>query len=54
VDSSKDKFDQVVSDLLQKIGEKHLIALYPVSYSHVDPVSQKLVEDYGVMVYFRG
>jgi DNA-directed RNA polymerase subunit RPC12/RpoP len=54
VDSNKDKFDQVVSDLLQKIGEKHLIAMYPVNYSHIDPTSQKLVADYGVIIYFRG
>lgn len=50
----KDKFDDIVTDVLQKIGEQHIISLQPVSYSHIDPVSQKLVNDYGVLIYFRG
>ncbi|MCX8155108.1 MAG: hypothetical protein N3J91_01440 [Verrucomicrobiae bacterium] len=50
----KDKFDETVTEILQKIGEKHILGLYPVSYSHIDPTSQKLVEDYGLIIYFRG
>jgi DNA-directed RNA polymerase subunit RPC12/RpoP len=50
----KDKYDEMVSDILQKIGELNIIAIHPLTYSHIDPVSQKLMQDYGLLIYFRG
>jgi DNA-directed RNA polymerase subunit RPC12/RpoP len=50
----RDKYDDVVSDLLQKIGETNVISILPISYTHLDPVTQKLVQDYGVTIVFKG
>lgn len=50
----KDKFDEIVSQTFQDIGEQHITGVHVLSYSHIDPVSQKLVNDYGVMIVFKG
>lgn len=50
----KDRFDEAVSEFLQKIGQKDVIAIHPISYTHLDPATQKLLVDYGVIVVFNG
>jgi DNA-directed RNA polymerase subunit RPC12/RpoP len=50
----KDKFDDTVSDLLQRITEKHVVSVNPISYTHVDPTTQKILEDFGVLIVYHG
>lgn len=50
----RDNFDETVSAFLQKVGQDHIIAMHPVNYSTVDNVSQKLIDDYGLLIIFRG
>ncbi|MEI7730330.1 MAG: hypothetical protein WCO56_12205 [Verrucomicrobiota bacterium] len=50
----RDRFDEIVSEFLQKIGQKDVIAIHPIGYTHLDPATQKLLEDYGVIVVFNG
>nr|MBI1231040.1 hypothetical protein [Cytophagales bacterium] len=50
----RDNFDDVVTQFLQKVGQEFIIAMHPVSYSTVDSVSQKLIDDYGLMIIYRG
>ena len=54
VEVGHDKFDEVVSAFLGKIGEHNVVSINTISYSHVDISSQKLLTDYGVMVIFKG
>ena len=49
-----DNFDKVVSEFLAKIGERNFISITTLSYSHIDISSQKLLNDYGVMILYRG
>ena len=49
-----DKFDEVVSDFLNKIGDQALVSITPINYSYLDNGSQKLLTDFGVMVIYRG
>jgi hypothetical protein len=44
----------VLTNFLQKIGEPNIISITTVSYSHLDIGSQKLLEDFGVMVIYKG
>jgi uncharacterized protein YbaR (Trm112 family) len=53
VEVGHDKFDEVVSCFLAKIGEHNIVSITTISYSHVDIGSQKLLEDYGVMIVFK-
>ena len=54
VEAGKNKFDEIVSDLIQQIGEQHIVAMHPVSYTQLDPGTQKLMNDYGLIIVFRG
>lgn len=54
VEVGHDKFDEVVTNFLAKIGETNLVSLTTITYSHLDISSQKLMEDYGVMVVYKG
>lgn len=50
----KDKFDEIVSDFLNGIGDQNIVSITPINYSYPDIVSQKLLTDFGVMVIYRG
>jgi hypothetical protein len=54
VEVGHDKFDEVVTNFLEKIGETNLISITTISYSHIDISSQKLLTDYGVMIVYKG
>ena len=49
-----DKFDEVVSAFLVKIGEANIISITTLTYTHLDIGSQKLMTDFGVMIVYRG
>ena len=54
VEVGKDKFDETVSEFLQKIGHEHIISITPISYSHTDLATRQLVQDFAVMIVFKG
>jgi DNA-directed RNA polymerase subunit RPC12/RpoP len=54
VEVGHDKFDEVVSNFLKKVGESNIISLTPINYTHLDIGSQKLMTDFGVLVIYRG
>jgi hypothetical protein len=49
-----DRFDEVVSGFLQKVGEPNIVSLTPMTYTHIEIGTQKLVTDYAVMIVYRG
>ena len=54
VEVGHDKFDEVVSAFLIKIGEASVVSITPLTYSHLDIGSQKLITDFGVMIVYKG
>ena len=54
VEVGKDKFDEVVSSFLEKAGESNVISISTIVYTHLDIGTQKLLQDFGVMVVYRG
>lgn len=54
VEVGRDRFDEIVSDALAKIGEQNLVSIEPISYSHIDIATQKLLDDYGVLILYKG
>lgn len=54
VESGHDKFDEVVTKFLNEVGETNLIGIHTISYSMLDIGTQKLLNDYGVLVVYRG
>jgi ribosomal protein S27E len=54
IEVGHDKFDEVVTNFLAKIGESNIVNITTLSYTHLDIGSQKLLTDFGVMIVYRG
>jgi len=54
IEVGRDKFDEVITNFLAKVGEANVIGLHPLTYTHLDIGTQKLLTDYAVMVVYRG
>ena len=54
VEVGKDHFDEVVSAFLEKVGQPNIISISTISYSYVELGTRTLLDDYGVMVVYRG
>jgi DNA-directed RNA polymerase subunit RPC12/RpoP len=54
VESGHDKFDEVVTRFLNEVGEANIISTHIVSYTHLDIGTQKILNDYGLLVIYRG
>ena len=54
VEVGHDRFDEIVTNFLGKIGEVNIVSINTLAYTHVDVGSQKLITDYGVMIVYKG
>ena len=54
IEVGHDKFDEVVSIFLAKVGEPNIISITPLTYTHLDIGSQKLMTEFGVFIVYRG
>jgi len=54
IESGHDKFDEVVTKFLNEVGEASIIAMHTISYTHLDIGTQKMLNDYGLLVLYRG
>lgn len=53
VEVGHDRFDEIVTGFLQKIGETNLVSITPLTYTHLDLGTRQLMTDFGVMVIFK-
>jgi hypothetical protein len=53
VEVGHDKFDEIVTKFLNKIGDGNLVSLQPVTYQYIEIGSQKVVTDFGVMIVYK-
>ena len=54
IEVGKDKFDDVLTDFLGKIGEANIVSITPIIYSHTDIATRQMCTDFAVMIVFRG
>jgi DNA-directed RNA polymerase subunit RPC12/RpoP len=54
IEVGHDRFDEMVSAILSKIGESNIISINSINYTILDIASQKLMTDYGLQVVYRG
>ena len=54
IEVGHDKFDEVITNFLTKVGEQNVVSLTPLTYTHLDIGSQKLMTDFGLMIVYRG
>ncbi len=54
IEVGHDKFDEIFTKFLSKVGEANIVSINPVTYTFLDIGSQKLLTDFGVLVVYRG
>jgi DNA-directed RNA polymerase subunit RPC12/RpoP len=54
IESGHDRFDEKVSDFLNEVTESNLIAMNVITYDYFDVTTQKMISDYGVLIFYRG
>ncbi len=54
VEVGKDRFEEMVSDFLGKVGEANVVNVSTFNYQHLDLGTRQMVTDYGIMVVYRG
>lgn len=53
VEVGHDKFDEIVTRFLNKIGDGNVVSITPISYQYIEIGSQKVVTDFGVMIVYK-
>ncbi len=54
VEVGHDRFDEVVTGFLDKVGEANIVSINTIAYTHIDIGSQKLLTDFGVLIVYKG
>ena len=50
----RDRFDDKVSEFLEKVGHVNIVSINPITYSYIEMGSHAQVNDYGVLIVFKG
>lgn len=53
IEVGKDKFDEVISEFLDKIGQAAIVSVTPVTYTHADASGSRMITDFAVMVIYK-
>jgi len=54
IEVGHDKFDEVVTKFLERTGEENIISINTLNYTYLDIGSQKLMQEFGVLIVYRG
>jgi DNA-directed RNA polymerase subunit RPC12/RpoP len=54
IEVGHDKFDDMVTAFLGKVGESNIVSITPLGYTHLDIGSQKLMSDYALLIVYKG
>jgi hypothetical protein len=54
IEVGHDKFDEVLTNFLGKVGEANIVSIHPINYTNLDIGTQKLMTEYGVFIVYRG
>ena len=54
IEVGHDRFDEVVSNFLAKVGEANIISINTITYTHLDIGSQKILTEFGVLIVYKG
>jgi hypothetical protein len=54
IELGHDKFDEIFTKFLAKVGEANIFSINTMTYTFPDIVSQKLLTDFAVLIVYRG
>lgn len=54
IEVGKDRYDEIVSEFLQRVGRENIINISPINYTHMDLGTRALMMEFGVTVVYIG
>ncbi|MGA2866642.1 MAG: hypothetical protein ABSF95_19380 [Verrucomicrobiota bacterium] len=54
IEVGHDKFDEIVTTFLNRVGETNIISINTLAFTYLDIGTQKLLTDYGLLIVYRG
>lgn len=54
IEVGKDRYDEIVSEFLQRVGRDNIISISPINYTHMDLGTRALMTEYGVTIVYLG
>jgi DNA-directed RNA polymerase subunit RPC12/RpoP len=54
IEVGRDRFDEIVSQFLGRVGEANIVSINSINYTFLDIGTQKLMTEYGVLVVYKG
>lgn len=54
IEVGHDRFDELVSQFLGKVGAEGIVSINSINYTFLDIGTQKLMTEYGVMIIYKG
>ena len=54
IEVGHDRFDEIVSNFLGKVGESNIMSITPLTYTFLDIGTQKLLTEFGVLIVYKG
>lgn len=54
IEVGHDRYEEIVGAFMNKVGEKNIVSITPLTYTHIDIATQKVLTDYAVQIVYRG
>jgi hypothetical protein len=54
IEVGHDRFDDITSQFLGKVGQENIISINSINYTFLDIGSQKLMTEYGLLIVYKG
>lgn len=54
IEVGHDRYEEIVAQFLNRVGEENIISITPLNYTHIDIATQKILTDYAVQILYRG
>ena len=54
IEVGHDRYEEIVSDFLRKVGEPNIVSINSINYTHIDMGSRQLMTEFGVMIVYKG
>lgn len=50
----RDRYDEIVTQFLQRVGRENIVSISPINYSHIDMATKAMMTEYGVSIVYIG
>lgn len=54
IEVGRDRYEETVANFLNKVGWENVLNMTPLTYTHIDIATQKILTDYAIQIIYRG